>query len=264
MIKIEGLNHIYKDREDEAVKNIDLEIKKGEIVAILGISGSGKTTLLKSINRLVEPNKGRIEIDGVSVMDADKKSLRKIRQNVGMIFQQFNLIERASVLDNVLKGRLSYNSTLKTSLNRFKKEDHDIAMDCLKRVGMDGFAHKKVQSLSGGEKQRIAIARALAQKPSIILADEPVSSLDPRLRMEVMDLLKKICKEDNITLLISMHFLELVRGYTDRCIGMKNGEIIFNSDSSKIGQDDVIKIFGFKETDKEEMIERLKSLGYIN
>jgi len=264
MIRIEGLGHRYKDREDDAIKNINLKIFDGELVSVLGVSGSGKSTLLKSINRLVEPKQGRIEIDGVSVLDSGKRELRRIRQNIGMVFQQFNLIERDSVLNNVLKGRLSYNSTLKSILNRFNKEDHDIAMESLERVGMADFAQKRVQSLSGGERQRVAIARALAQKPKVILADEPVSSLDPRLREEVMSLLKKVCEEDKITLLISMHFLELVKSYTTRCIGLSKGETVFDGKTSELKQSDIIRIFGFRHEDRENVMNRLRGLGYLD
>ncbi len=244
MIKIQNLTHTYKDRNEEAVKNINLHIKKGESVVIIGSSGSGKSTLLKCINRLVEPNSGTVLIEGENILNQPKKRTEKIRGKIGMIFQNFNLLERETVLKNVLNGRLRYNNSLKTLLGKFSKEDYKIAKGNLMRVGLEQYENERVCNLSGGQKQRVAIARTLSQKPEIILADEPVSNLDPKLMKEIMDLLKNICNEKNITLVASLHFLDFAKRYGSRIIGLKYGEIVFDGKSKELTAKDIVDIYG--------------------
>jgi phosphonate transport system ATP-binding protein len=244
MIKIENLNHKYKNRNEEAVKNIDLHIKKGESVVIIGSSGSGKSTLLKCINRLLEPNSGKIHIDGNDILNCKIKKAEKIRGNIGMIFQNFNLTERETVLKNTLNGRLSHISTFNTILGRFSKEDYELARNNLKRVGLGEYEKERINNLSGGQKQRVAIARTLSQKPEIILADEPVSNLDPKLMKEIMDLLKDICVEKGITLVTSLHFLEFAKRYGSRIIGMKQGQIVFDGKPEDLTEKDIVDIYG--------------------
>ena len=244
MIKIKNLNHTYKNREEEALKNVNLHIKKGESVVIIGSSGSGKSTLLKSINRLIEPSSGNILIDDEEMLSCHVKKAANIRTKIGMIFQNFNLIERETVLKNVLNGRLRYNSTLNTILGKFSKEDYAVAKENLKEVGLENYENERVSNLSGGQKQRVAIARALSQKPEIILADEPVSNLDPKLMKEIMDLLKSICKEKGLTLVASLHFLEFAKRYGSRIIGMKDGKIVFDGNSENLTEKDIVDIYG--------------------
>jgi len=230
MIKIEGLSHTYKNRNENAVKEVTLHIKKGESIVIIGSSGSGKSTLLKCLNRLVEPSSGRVLINGKDI--------------IRMIFQNYNLIERETVLKNVLNGRLRYNSNLRTLLGKFSKEDYKIAKENLEIVGLIDYANERVSNLSGGQKQRVAIARTLSQKPEIILADEPVSSLDPKLMKEIMDLLKNICVEKGITLVTSLHFLDFAKRYGSRIIGMRQGEIVFDGQPQDLTEKDIVDIYG--------------------
>lgn len=244
MIKIENLSHTYKNRDEEAVKNINLHIKKGENVVIIGSSGSGKSTLLKCINRLVEPNSGKISIEGEDIIHCPIKKAEKIRGKIGMIFQNFNLIQRETIFNNVLNGRLRYNSTLKMVFGKFSREDYSVVEENLRRVGVYEFKDERVSNLSGGQKQRVAIARALSQKPDIILADEPVSNLDPKLMKEVMDLLKNMCIEQGITLVSSLHFLDFAKRYGSRIIGMRDGEVVFDGKPEELTEKDIVDIYG--------------------
>lgn len=251
MIRIQDLNHTYKNRTDEALKNINLHIKKGENVFLLGASGSGKSTLLKCINRLIEPNSGNIFIEEENILASNPNKTIQIRKKIGTIFQEFNLIERDTVLKNVLNGRLGYTSTMNTFLNKFKKEDYEIVEENLKDVGLFDLRFERVCNLSGGQKQRVAIARALSQKPKIILADEPVSNLDPKLMSEILDLLLKICKEREITLITSLHFVDLVKKYASRVIGISEGSIIFDNTIEEWEDNEILK-------------QNLKGLGYLD
>lgn len=244
MINIQNLNHTYKNRNEHAVKNVNLDIKQGENVVIIGSSGSGKSTLLRSINRLIEPSSGKILVHNKDILNCPVKRASKIRGKIGMIFQNFNLIERESVLKNVLNGRLKYNPTINTLFNKFSKEDYLVARNNLKRVGLDSYETERVEHLSGGQKQRVAIARALSQNPEVMLADEPVSSLDPKLMQEIMDLLKEICVEEGITLITSLHFLELAKRYGSRIIGMRDGEIVFDGKPEQLSQEEIVNIYG--------------------
>lgn len=244
MIKIENLTHRYKNRKEDALNNIDLHIKHGESVVLIGSSGAGKSTFLKCINRLVEPDSGKIYIDGKEILNCPIKEAEKIRINIGMIFQHFNLHERETVLRNVLNGRLGYNDTFRTIFGKFSKEDYEIARNNIKRVGLEEYENERVAYLSGGEKQRVGIARALSQEPNIILADEPVSSLDPKLMREIMDLLKKICAEEGITLVSSLHFLDFAKRYATRVIGMRDGKIVFDDKPEELTEQNIVEIYG--------------------
>jgi len=244
MIRIENLSHQYRNRDTEAIKNINLKIKKGEIAVLLGPSGSGKSTLLRCINRIITPKSGRIFIEKDNILEVNSKQVEKIRQKIGMIFQTFNLVDRNTVLQNTLNGRLSHVRTFNILVNRYPKQDIEICMEALKRVGLESLAEERVTNLSGGEKQRVGIARALAQRPKIILADEPVSNLDPKLMRDIMNLLQNICKEDGITLVVSLHFLELARKYATRIIGLKNGKMVFDNKPSELTEESIVNIYG--------------------
>jgi phosphonate transport system ATP-binding protein len=250
MIKIENLSHKYKNRDEEALKSINLHIKKGEIVALLGPSGSGKSTLIKCINKLVKPCSGKIFINGVNILDLKPRQLKEIRRKIAVIFQGFNLIERETVLKNALNGRLGYAKTLSSCFNHFEKEDYDIVEESLKSVSLWEIRNERVCNLSGGQKQRVAIARALAQNPEIILADEPVSNLDPTLMKDILSLLKRLCKEKGITLIITLHFIEMLKKDFQRIIGLVDGKLFF---------DDELQDYLKEETLKK----RLEQLGYI-
>lgn len=244
MIIISDLSYKYRNRADLALKRVSLKIEKGENVVLIGSSGSGKSTLIRCINRLLEPISGSISVNGKDILNCNRKETEKIRRAIGVVFQGFNLIERESVLRNVLNGRLGYVGVLQAMFNKFGKEDYEIGKDSLHRVGLYDLKDERVSNLSGGQKQRVAIARALSQGPEIILADEPVSSLDPKLMKEIMDLLQEVCIEKGITLISSLHFLELVKKYASRVVGIKSGNIIFDGSIDDLTDKDLITIYG--------------------
>ena len=227
MIEVAGLRVTFPP-DVVAVDGVDLTVQPGEFVVVLGRSGSGKTTLLRSLNRLVEPTAGVIRVAGRTVTGAGPAELRVIRRQIGMIFQQFNLVRRASVLDNVLAGRLGFIPPLPSLLGRFPTSDHALALECLAQVGLAHLAARRADTLSGGEQQRVAIARALAQQPAVILADEPTASLDPALTTEIMDILRRINVERGLTLVVSQHQLETALAYATRVVGVRRGRVSFD------------------------------------
>ncbi len=236
------------------LRGISLKVEQGEFLGVIGLSGAGKSTLLRCINRLVEPSSGEIliprsifipESDGAraDVLKLDPKELRLLRRKVGMIFQQFNIVKRLSVIDNVLSGGLGYQPSLKSCLRLFPQEEKRRALTNLKRVGLLDHAYKRADELSGGEQQRVAIARTLMQNPAIILADEPVSSLDPKLSRVVLDILKRICREDGITALASLHTLDLAREYADRVVALREGRVFFNGPATDLSDGVVEEVY---------------------
>jgi len=244
MIEIKNLSHTYRNRNAAALHDVSLDIKKGEHVVIIGPSGSGKSTLLKCINRLIDPSSGRILINGQEILSAGPKEAETIRGTIGMIFQNFNLIERQTVRDNVLNGRLRFNHPARSILSLFSEDDHHIVDENVRRVGLEEYCDERVGNLSGGQKQRVAIARALSQQPDIILADEPVSNLDPKLMKEVMDLLKKICLEKDLTLVTTLHFLDFAKRYASRIVGLREGRIAFDGAPDDLTEKDIVEIYG--------------------
>jgi phosphonate transport system ATP-binding protein len=227
MIEVAGLRVVLPPAV-VAVDGIDLAVQPGEFVVILGRSGSGKTTFLRSINRLVEPTSGTVRVAGRAVTGADHAALRAARRQIGMIFQQFNLVRRASVIDNVLAGRLGYVPVLPSLLGRFPAPDRDRAREGLAQVGLAHLASRRADTLSGGEQQRVAIARALAQAPAVILADEPTASLDPALTADIMGILRAINVERGLTLVVSQHQLETALAYASRIVGFRAGRVVFD------------------------------------
>ena len=244
ILEIEDLHKSY-DSNVPVLCGINLSVHRGEFLGIIGLSGSGKSTLLRCINRLVEPSSGHIRLpmglitgNGagtlVDVVRLKQTELRRLRRKVGMIFQQFNIIKRLSVIENVLSGGLGYQSALRSTLRSFTRDEKRKALINLNRVGLLDHAYRRADELSGGEQQRVAIARTLMQEPALILADEPVSSLDLKLSGVVLDILKQVCQEDGITALVSLHTLELTREYAARVIGLKNGQICFDGASDEL------------------------------
>ena len=227
MIEVAGLRVVLPEAV-VALDGVDLAIQPGEFVVILGPSGAGKTTFLRSINRLIEPTAGTIRVAGRPVTGADPAALRAARRQIGMVFQQFNLVRRVPVLDNVLAGRLGYVPVLPSLLGRFPARDRDLALDCLAQVGLAHLAGRRADTLSGGEQQRVAIARALAQAPAVILADEPTASLDPALTAGIMGILKAINTERGLTLVVSQHQLETALAYASRIVGFRAGRVAFD------------------------------------
>ncbi|MDJ0843737.1 phosphonate ABC transporter ATP-binding protein [Crocosphaera sp.] len=231
MIFLDNIGVTYQDGTI-ALENISLQFFPGEFTVLLGSSGAGKSTLLRCLNFLTIPTKGQVRVEGIGTLD-NPTTLKKHRQKTGMIFQQHQLIPRQTALKNVLIGRLAYHSTLR-SFFPLPKIDQIIALDCLERVGLLNKALTPVKQLSGGQQQRVGIARALAQQPRFLLADEPVASLDPGTSHKILANLKKICQEDGLGAVISLHQIDLALDYGDRIIGLANGTILFDSHPSNI------------------------------
>ena len=227
-----------------ALDGIDLAISRGEFVVLIGLSGSGKSTLLRCINRLVEPTSGRVVFDGIDVTAASGPELRRIRRRIGMIFQQFNLVRRLTVYSNVLSGRLGYRSTWRTMASRPTREDVTRAYENLGRVGILEKAFRRADQLSGGQQQRVGIARALMQAPELMLADEPVASLDPATSHSVMKYLEEINRKDGITVICSLHFLSLARRYGTRVVALKGGRVAFDGHPIEIDERKFKEIYG--------------------
>jgi phosphonate transport system ATP-binding protein len=227
-----------------ALDRISLDIQRGEFVVLIGLSGSGKSTLLRCLNRLIEPTSGTVTFDGRDVTHANGAELRRIRRRIGMIFQQFNLVKRSSVFANVLAGRLGYRSTWRTIASRPSKEDVALAFENLGRVGIAEKAYGRADALSGGQQQRVGIARALMQEPELMLADEPVASLDPATSHSVMKYLEEINKQDGITVICSLHFLSLARRYGTRVVALKDGKVAFDGLPADIDERRFKEIYG--------------------
>jgi phosphonate transport system ATP-binding protein len=248
MLIVEHLTKIYSDGT-VALRDVSFQVEDGEFLVVIGLSGSGKSTLLRCINRLVEPTEGRILWNGKDITAASQNELRLIRREIGMIFQHFNLVKRSSVLVNVLSGRLGYTPPGWSLVNRFRPADRERARVALQRVGIPDKASNRADELSGGQQQRVGIARALMQEPKMILADEPVASLDPVLAHTILGYLEKINQEDQVTVVCSLHFLDLVQRYASKVIGLREGRLVFEGDSEDIRQ---LSDQSFKEIYGEE------------
>lgn len=230
----------------KGLSHINLTINDGEFVSIIGLSGAGKSTLLRSVNRLNDVTEGEITIDGVSLTKAGKKELRRIRRRIGMISQQFNLVKRSTVQKNVLSGRLGYYSTWKSILGLFSKEDYERTKDALERVDLQDKLHSRCDELSGGQQQRVSIARTLVQQADIILADEPVASLDPVTTQKIMKDLQNINTTLVKTVIVNIHSVELARSFSTRIIALKAGEIVFDGAPEELTDERLIAIYGRK------------------
>jgi phosphonate transport system ATP-binding protein len=248
MLNVINLKKIY-DGGVLALDNVSFEVPKGQFLAVIGLSGSGKSTLLRCINRLVEPTEGKILFHGENIVSAPDEDLRRIRRQIGMVFQHFNLVHRSTVLTNVLAGRLGYVNPAWSLFNRFPKSDIENAFEQLERVGIADKAYNRADELSGGQQQRVGIARAMMQNPEMILADEPVASLDPVLAHSIMQHLEKINKESGVTVLCSLHFLDLVHRYADRVIALNNGKLMFDGLPKDIDDEKFKEIYG-KEAER--------------
>jgi phosphonate transport system ATP-binding protein len=243
MIEVAGLRVVLPPAT-VVLDGIDLIVRRGEFLVVLGPSGAGKTTLLRAINRLVEPTAGTVRVAGGAVTGAPPPALRAARRRMGMVFQQFNLVRRASVLDNVLAGRLGWVPSLPSLFGRFPRADRELALACLAQVGLAALAGRRADTLSGGEQQRVAIARALAQEPAVVLADEPTASLDPALTGSIMDILRRINAERGLTLVVSQHQLETALAYATRIIGLRRGRVCFDGAPAEVTPAVVESIYG--------------------
>ncbi len=244
MLRITGLSRSYTGRF--AAENINIEIPRGSFVGVIGRSGAGKSTLLRMINRLVDPTAGTIEFDGLNVTTLTGAGLRGWRMRCAMIFQQFNLVGRVDVLTNVLMGRLGHMPAWRAMLKIWSREDRLIALAALDQMGIANLAAQRADQLSGGQQQRVAICRALVQEPDIILADEPIASLDPRNTKLVMDQLLRINRELGITVICNLHSLDLARTYCDRLIGMAQGRVVFNDVPAGLTEDIARELYGLE------------------
>jgi len=243
MLEIKNLTKIY-DGGVLALDDVSFKVEQGEFLAVIGLSGSGKSTLLRCINRLIEPTDGKILWNGQDVTAASQDELLRIRRKIGMVFQHFNLVTRSKVITNVLAGRLGYVNPVMSLINRFPQSDIDMAMEQLDRVSIADQAYKRADELSGGQQQRVGIARAMMQQPEMILADEPVASLDPVLAHSIMQYLEKINQEDGVTVLCSLHFLDLVHKYADRAIALNDGQLMFDGTPEEIDDQKFRDIYG--------------------
>jgi len=242
-VKVEHLTKVYPGGV-RALDDVSFEVFRGEFVVVIGLSGSGKSTLLRCINRLVEPTAGRVWIDGVEVTALDREGVRRLRREVGMIFQQFNLVKRLPVLTNVLTGRLGYLPPWWSLVNYWPPEVVQQALEALDRVGIREKAGVRADQLSGGQQQRVGIARALMQQPKLILADEPVASLDPATSHSVLRYVEELNRQEGITVLCSLHFLSLARRYGTRVLALKEGRLVFDGPPGEIDPRRFREIYG--------------------
>lgn len=247
VLEINRLTKIYSG-DVTAVNNVSFKVKKGELIAILGPSGAGKSTLLRCLNRLVSASKGAVLINGRDITQCRGRALQQLRSDVGMVFQQFNLIPRLTVFENVLAGRLCHMGnpfwSAASVFRVFSEKNKQNAFDALKRVKIEHLAPKRADSLSGGQQQRVAIARTLAQEPEVILADEPVASLDPASSQRVLGILKLICESKNIPVIVNLHQVDLAQQYATRIIGIQDGQLVFDGKASDFDLDIARKIYG--------------------
>lgn len=249
-LRIEHLNKTFPDGT-QALRDISFEVKPGEFLVIIGLSGSGKSTLMRTINGMIQATSGKIYIDGVDITTLSPQEMRRLRRQIGMIFQQFNLVKRSSVLTNVLSGRLGYLPASWSLLNYFPRDEVSRATANLARVGIPEKARTRADQLSGGQQQRVGIARALMQEPKLILADEPVASLDPATSHSVLKYVEELNRKDGITVLCSLHFLSLARRYGTRIIALKGGEMVLDGLPADIDERRFKEIYGEEAVEVE-------------
>ena len=255
MIKFEHVDKVYGNGV-KALDDVNLEIEQGEFVAVIGLSGAGKSTLIRTVNKMIGITNGKLTVNGIDVSSLKGKELRKFRRKIGMVFQSFNLVNRTSVLNNVLSARVPDMSFFRTLFGLFSKEDKVQALEALDKVGILDKAYIRADQLSGGQMQRVALARTLAQNPEIILADEPVASLDPVMADVVMEDFKRINKEMNITIVINIHHVDLALQYADRVVGIRAGKIVFDGKTKDVDRDKLKFIYGRDLTDDDMMKEK--------
>ena len=229
---------------DLAINGVDLKVEKGQVMALIGPSGAGKSTLIRCINRLENPTSGEIWINGENIVKMRSGKLRRARRNMGMIFQEYALVERLTVMENVLSGRLGYVGFWRSFLRKFPQSDINAAFGLLEKVGLDTMVNKRADELSGGQRQRVGIARALIQKPVILLVDEPTASLDPKTSRQIMRLITELCEENQLTAIINIHDVALAQMYAERIVGLREGSIVYDGPPDDLKPDVLTEIYG--------------------
>lgn len=252
MIKFDNVSKVYPNGV-QALKDVTLTIEQGEFVAIIGLSGAGKSTLIRAVNRMHDITQGSLTVNGFEVNNLKGKALRRFRRKIGMVFQSFNLVPRITVIKNVLTSRVPDMPMWKSLIGLYSKNDKIIALEALDKVGILDKAYTRADQLSGGQQQRVALARTLAQNPEIILADEPVASLDPVTAAQVMDDFKRINKDMKISVIINIHHVDLALKYADRVVGIRAGEIIYDGPTTEVTEEILTQIYGRKITEEEVM-----------
>jgi len=255
MLRLEKLTKVYKTG-DKALNAVDLEVPKGQVLALIGPSGAGKSTMIRCINRLVEPTSGTVTLDGVEVSSLGLGGLRRERRRMGMIFQEYALVERLSVMENVLSGRLGYVGFWRSFLRKFPQSDVDEAFRLLDRVGLVEMADKRADELSGGQRQRVGICRALIQDPSVLLVDEPTASLDPKTSRQIMRLIVELCEERELAAIVNIHDVALAQMFVSRVVGLEKGTVVFDGSPDELTEDVLTRIYG--EEDWSETIQKVE------
>jgi phosphonate transport system ATP-binding protein len=243
MLRIKGLTKRYRTG-DLALKGIDIDVPDGQVMALIGPSGAGKSTVIRCVNRLVEPTSGSIALNDIDIVKLGGAELRRVRRRMGMIFQEYALVERLSVMENVLTGRLGYVGFWQSWLRRFPQSDIDEAFRLLERVGLDHMADKRADELSGGQRQRVGICRALIQNPELLLVDEPTASLDPKTSRQIMRLIKGLCEERKLSAIINIHDVMLAQMFAERIVGLRLGEIVYDGPPDKLTPAVLTSIYG--------------------
>lgn len=243
LVEVRDLTKVYPNGT-KALDEVSFPVGRGEFAVVVGRSGAGKSTLLRCINGLVEPTSGEVSVNGRRTTGLAGRELREARKELGFIFQQFNLVKRLTALENVLCGRLAKLPVFGSSLRRFKDEDRKIALGCLERVGLADKAYQRADTLSGGQQQRVAIARTLAQRPSAVLADEPVASLDPQSARIVMETLRSLSDEEGIAVICNLHQVNLAGRYADRILGVRDGRLVLDGRSGDLDREEVEEVYG--------------------
>ena len=243
MLEIKQLVKKY-NTGDLAINGVDLKVEKGQVMALIGPSGAGKSTLIRCINRLENPTSGEIWLNGENIVKMRSGKLRRARRNMGMIFQEYALVERLTVMENVLSGRLGYVGFWRSFLRKFLQSDIKAAFSLLEKVGLDTMVNKRADELSGGQRQRVGIARALIQKPDILLVDEPTASLDPKTSRQIMRLITELCEENQLAAIINIHDVALAQMYAERIVGLREGIIVYDGPPDELKPDILTEIYG--------------------
>jgi len=243
MLRVEDLGKRYRTG-DLALRGVSFEVEAGQVVGLIGPSGAGKSTLIRCVNRLVEPTSGKVYLNDTDITALGRAGLRRVRRRIGMIFQEYALVERLTVMENVLSGRLGYVSFWRSFTRRYAQADIDKAFGLLDRVGLADQADKRADALSGGQRQRVGIARALEQDPELLLVDEPTASLDPKTSRQIMRLICEICAERNLPTIINIHDVLLAQQFVERIIGLRVGEVVFDGAPAELDEEVLTRIYG--------------------